>query len=280
MTSIVLRRLSTEMDGFLVNGLRCTLALLVVLPLVWLTGGFTQYHQLDWRQLFFLMGSVAIGGAVGDGLYVLSLKTLGISRAFPITNSYPVFTVLFSALFLGEQITLSMVAGMALVLAGVFMITRSQPTESLDTLYLSRDQLIKGVAIALATAIIWAMATVLLAAGLTTKLNVFVVSSIRVPVVIGLSLIFCSRRRTLRQAVHLPRRTWGLLFVAGVLGWAIGGSLYTAAIQHAGPAKTSIIGAMSPLFALPLSYFFLHERPTRLVLLGTAISVAGIFLVL
>ena len=87
-------------------------------------------------------------------------------------------------------------------------------------------------------------------------------------------------RGTLKQAAYLSRRTWLLRLVAGVMVWIMGSALYTVALQHVGLAKTLIIGAMSPLFALSLSYPFLHEWPTRPVLLGTAITVVGIAFVL
>jgi drug/metabolite transporter (DMT)-like permease len=51
-------------------------------------------------------------------------------------------------------------------------------------------------------------------------------------------------------------------------------------VYYAGAAKASVINATSPLFGLPLSLVFLHERITRRIALGTALTVLGIWLVL
>ena len=70
-----------------------------------------------------------------------------------------------------------------------------------------------------------------------------------------------------------------LLVIAGVLGWGVGSWLFTSALQMVGASKTTIVGAAAPLFAVPLSMIFLHEKPGRLTLVGTFLTVLGIALV-
>ena len=93
--SIALRPLSDRLDVFVVNGIRAGLALLVIIPLIWLTNGFADYRLLSYARLTYLLGSVIVGGVVADAPYILSVRFLGVSRAFPITSSYPLFAVLF-----------------------------------------------------------------------------------------------------------------------------------------------------------------------------------------
>ena len=47
----------------------------------------------------------------------------------------------------------------------------------------------------------------------------------------------------------------------------------------AGPSKTAIIAATAPIFALPMSVFFLKERLSGSILLGTTLTIAGLVLV-
>ena len=70
------------------------------------------------------------------------------------------------------------------------------------------------------------------------------------------------------------------MLAAGLLGWGVAASLYSLAIKLAGPAKTSIVGATAPLFAIPLTMVFLHERPSRNTLLGTVLTIAGVICVI
>jgi len=47
-----------------------------------------------------------------------------------------------------------------------------------------------------------------------------------------------------------------------------------------GAAVTSVVAASAPLFALPLAIFYLKEKITPLILLGTLFTVLGIWLVI
>jgi len=279
-TTIFLRTLSTRLDPFLVNGLRAAAGMLVIIPLVFITGGLPDYQRLTAPHLLFLTGSVIVGGVVGDALYISSLKTLGVSRAFPITNSYPIFTVIFSALLLGERIEATTLGGMALVLMGVYLVARPRgrvQTAPLDTI--APRQLLQGVALALATSALWGLASCLVALGLQ-GINSIVANSVRVPVVVLLSLAIAAQRRQMGAMRLVDRAMVRSLLLAGLLGWGISGSLYVTAVQLAGPSKTAIVSCTAPLSAVPLSVIFLKERPGRYVAIGTILSVLGVVLVI
>jgi drug/metabolite transporter, DME family len=278
VTGIVLRNLSTHLDPFLVNGIRALVGMVTIIPLVFLTGAQGDYALLTLPRVLLLAGSIALGGVIGDALLLGSLKTLGMGRAFPITNTYPLFTVLFSALLLGEKITLGVLAGLVLVMLGIYLVAR--PRSQVETLGipLARRDLIRGVAMGVGTAMFWGLASVLLSIGLR-NINAIVANSVRVPVVVLLCLGAAAGRGQLRNVRRLSWRTLGLLALGGILGWSIGGSLFVVAVQLAGPSKVAIISASSPLFAVPLGMLFLHERPTRYTLAGTLLSVLGIALV-
>ncbi len=279
-TTILLRTLSTRLDPFLVNGLRAAVGMLVIIPLVFITGGLPDYQRLTGLSLLFLTASVILGGVVGDALYITSLKTLGVSRAFPITNSYPIFTVVFSVLLLGEQIKATTLAGMALVLVGVYLVARPRgrvQTAPLDAI--APQQLLRGVIVALITSALWGLSSTLVALGLR-GVNSIVANSVRVPVVVLLSLAVAARRGQLGAGRRIERGMLRCLLLSGLLGWGISGSLYVTAVQLAGPSKTAIVGCTAPLFAVPLSMIFLHERPSRHVAAGTALSVLGVVLVI
>jgi len=54
-------------------------------------------------------------------LFAYSVRNMGITRANVFSNIIPVFTALFSFMILGEKLTLQNIAGMAIVIAGLFM---------------------------------------------------------------------------------------------------------------------------------------------------------------
>jgi bacterial/archaeal transporter family protein len=277
-TSILLRVLSKRLDAYVVNGLRSIVGWVVVVLITLGTGGFADWHLLSWTRLFYLVVPGILGGVFGDALYVYSLKAIGINRAFPISNTYPLFTVLLSALLLGEPITWLMIVGMVLVLLGVYLVAR--PRNSIDDApgSLPRAVLLKGILFALGTAIIWGSTAVMLVLGLK-GINSAMANTVRVPAVALIALMVAARRGNLREVKTLSRNTVLLLIVAGILGWGIGSWLFTTALQMIGASKTTIMGAAAPLFAVPFSMIFLHEKPGRLTLVGTFLTVLGIALV-
>jgi drug/metabolite transporter (DMT)-like permease len=54
-------------------------------------------------------------------LFAYSVKNMGITRANVFSNCIPVFTAIFSFMILGEKLTLQNIAGMVIVIAGLFM---------------------------------------------------------------------------------------------------------------------------------------------------------------
>ncbi len=281
-TSIILRTLSTRLNSFVISGLRTTISWLILVPVALLTVDASQLSLLTPLRVAYLAGSVILGGAVGDFFYVRSLKMLGVGRAFPITSSNPVFIVLFGILFMGDAVEIGTLLGMVLVLFGVYLVARPRryPAVTDDTPPLAPRQLLIGVATAFGAALAWAGGTIILTFGLTDGISPIMANAVRLPAVIIVSLTAAAQQGQFGAIRRLRGRTLGLVVLVGILGWAVGGTLYTTAVQMIGPGKTALIGSTAPIFAVPLSYFILKERPTRNTLIGTAITVAGIMLVI
>jgi drug/metabolite transporter (DMT)-like permease len=76
--------------------------------------------------------ALAVGASgVGYLIYFRLIAELGATSAMTVTYLVPVFGVLWAALFRGEEITAGMVAGTALVLAGVLAVSRRRSAAAL-----------------------------------------------------------------------------------------------------------------------------------------------------
>jgi len=85
-------------------------------------------HQLDFsdfdaKVIAYLAVAGAIAGALAMILYFSALKSIGASRTVPITAAYPMFTALFSILFLGELVSLRVVAGIVAIVIGIILVS-------------------------------------------------------------------------------------------------------------------------------------------------------------
>jgi drug/metabolite transporter (DMT)-like permease len=65
-------------------------------------------------------------------LFAYSVKNMGISKANVFSNCIPIFTALFSFILLGDKLTPQNIAGMAIVIAGLFMSQMNGRKKSID----------------------------------------------------------------------------------------------------------------------------------------------------
>ena len=273
--SILVRDLSRKLDPFTLNAPRSLVGAIVLLAFTLATGRTTGYQQVTNEKLFFMLASVCVGGGLGDTFYLSSLARIGASRAYPIASTFPLITFLLGLFFLQEELSLAVVAGLVAVIIGIILVGKPPKTTQTSP---SSQLSMWGVPFALAAAICWGGSMVLLAPGIE-GLDSIMVSSIRVP---ALSLILwgiVALRRTASKLLTLTRKEWAMLIVGGFLSWGLGSFLFVLAVALAGPTRAAIVVSTSPLFALPLTVIFLKEKLTPTILLGTALTVAGVVLV-
>ncbi|GAU04464.1 DMT family transporter [Burkholderia stabilis] len=100
------------------------LALLVVAHLF--GPGASGGMPLTWQAVVSMIYLGAIGTVVAFVWYSQGIRELGPARAAVFTNLVPVFGVLLSVALLGEPLSPSMLAGGALVIAGVALTNRAR----------------------------------------------------------------------------------------------------------------------------------------------------------
>ena len=257
-TGVALRRLPADLDPLAANALRAASGLLVYVPVLALSGSFSQYRLLTRTHLAYLTASILVAGIVADTCYLISLRLFGLGRCFPIINSYPLFAILFGCLLGTESASWSAVGGALLVVLGLALVAWPGKGQTGKSPATCRARKVEGLLLAGVTAALYGLEGVL--------------------IVLGLAL--AGWRGGLERLRTLQRRECLLLAFSGVLGWVLAGSMWLAAVQLVGASVTSTIGATAPVFAVPLGILFLKERPTYHTLLGTLLSVAGIILVI
>jgi len=65
-------------------------------------------------------------------LFAYSVKNMGITRANVFSNCIPLFTALFSFILMGDMLTVQNVAGMGIVITGLFMSQMNGSNKSID----------------------------------------------------------------------------------------------------------------------------------------------------
>ncbi len=277
VVSTTMRAASEKASAVTVNWLRCSFATLTLGILVVLLGRVPDLGTLPLDGLAAILISGVLGQAMGDGLLIQSMKTIGASRALPISSTSPLFTMALAMLLLGERVTWIGVAGSLLVLGGIYLLAfpygTSKPSGSTP-----RPSDRRGLLIAVSAALCYAASTIFLKKGVA-EMDLVVAGFFRM----AIASIFLFGLETLYFGWRLPagitRRPFALVVMAGVLNSA-SSVLYVTAVSLAGAGKASVLASTTPLFALPISLFLLHERINSRIVTGTLLAILGIWMVI
>jgi len=263
------------------NIVRCTcVSMLLIVSLV-VVGKIGVLASLPLNAAVLSSVSGVIGLGLGDSLYMVSLKLIGVARAVPLTCTYPLFSILLAILLRREVVTLYVVVGAIAILLGIWFLSRREKT---DVDEISRRDLIKGVATALVTAVVWSVSIALvhMAVGLketSTWDYALAVNTLRVLATAVFLLASAPITDRKFNFLKLQRRTLSALISGGIVALALGWFLLTMSFLYIPESEGVPISSTSPLFATTAGIIFLHERVTAKIVAGSVIIVIGIFLI-
>ncbi len=225
--------------------------------------------------VFYLAASVTIGLVIGDIAFLTAQERVGVSYAYPIATTYPIFTYIIAIFVVSEVLLLTRFVGIFLAVSGVMLITRAQATSQNEEEPSNFDRI--GLLLALITALCWSVGSVLLQIGVA---EVEPVDANFIRMVFGAGIIAPLFIGSVRHGMPKPsRRATKIVLAAAFFGMALGSLFYTFAVKMIGASVASVLGSISPLFALPISIFFLKEKFSTTSILGALLTVSGVILV-
>lgn len=121
LTAILAKLGVRDMDSHLATAVRTVVVLVLAGSIVAWQGTYKTLPALEARSLVFLVLSGLATGASWL-CYFYALKLGPASRVAPIDKLSVAFAVLLAALFLGEALSLKVVAGVALMVAGALLV--------------------------------------------------------------------------------------------------------------------------------------------------------------
>lgn len=299
-TSVGLTSLSARTSPVVLSALRLGTATLVLPFILWASGQAGDLAEASPWTLAQVIGSGLVGYGIGDTIYILALKRLGMQRTFPVSMALFIsMTVAGGVLVLDEPLTWGLPAGALLIGAGIYLIVIPGQEPNREAAHLApADSAVEvplqgpesgaamyappgpgGYTLLVLVGVFWAAATLWLASA-KGDLGAVAAGSIRTPAGAVALLAFAATMQP--RELRAPFRERGHILgiaAAGLAGTAFGSLMYVYAVVTAGAARTAVLSATSPLLALPLSMVFLGERFPRRIGAGTVLCVAGIVLV-
>jgi drug/metabolite transporter (DMT)-like permease len=269
LTSLLVRTLNPHFNSVAVNAIRTIAGGALLLGWVVVLDGGAGLVAISARNAMLLVVSIVLAIGIGDTVFFESTRRLGLGRGMTIAMAYPLVAAALAAAFLGEAITLRLVAGSLLTLSGLGLIALSRAGDAAAT-----DGWWMGVGGAVLAALAWGVSTVLLKMPLG-EVEPVTAQAVRLP--LAGALLFATpwargAVRTLREsAAGVVAR---MAFLSALT--ALSSVMFVGSLKYADVAMATVLSSTAPMFAIPLGLIFLGERLSLRPLVGALVTVFGI----
>lgn len=263
-----------------INIMRCACTSMVLVVCLVVIGKLGILKDLSFYAVVIACVSGVIGLGLGDTLYLASLKLIGVARAVPIACTYPLFNLLLAVFLQGETVSVQVVFGSVTIVSGIWLISQEGKAAS----GLRKKVLVRGVACALATAVLWAVSIDMIntAVTLPEKLSLdhaLAVNTVRVLAVAAFLLVSAPVIDRKLGFLKMRRRTLAVLVSGGLVALALGWFFLTFSFLHISQSQSVPISSTTPLFATMSGIVFLREKVTAKNVVGSVVIVLGIFMI-
>ncbi|MGQ4891407.1 MAG: EamA family transporter [Candidatus Njordarchaeia archaeon] len=263
------------LNPLITNVFRVPLAVLVLFLILVLSGNLGSFLDTVSNVQLFLMlifGTI-IMNIFGDGFYLLSLRNIGVSYAYPLSYTYPILVAILALVLLNEELFLSLIVGALVGILGIWLISSGGKESRVRKFSFS-----KGIVYAILASLSWSFGIVLYKV-LVEGLN---------PIIVGtwkLILLFLISSPSLllvksSEEIELEKNAIKYALVGGVFGVGVGDWFFYISMDNIGAAFSSALTTSSPLLSLLLAKIFLNEKITPKKATGTTLIIIGIILII
>lgn len=271
---ILLLRSGETVGPFALNLFRIALSLPLLIATTLLAGG-ALLRSAPPADYLLLLASGVIGIAMADTLFHKSLNMTGAGISAIVNTSYAPAVVLLAYLLLGERVSAVDLAGMALILSGIFLSSTLRPPRAC-----TRRELLKGIAIGLLADLLLAFAIVIAKPVLNRSPVLWAATVRQVGCLAALLLttLFVPRMRGAYGFLR-PAPVWRFMVPAAALGSFLSLLLWIAGMKYTLASVAAILNQTSTIFILMLAVLFLREPFTKRKGVAAALALAGVLLI-
>ncbi len=238
------------------------------------------WQQLSPLAVFYFAVAGLFHFFIGWTLFLVSQRKIGAARTSVTMSTMPFFATITGWLFLGELLTGLALAGIGLIILGVYVVAQDKVDASQTTIETGWQSYLYG----LGTALCFAISPIFTRLGLQILPAPLIGSTIGMSTCVLAFVILLSIQRGRGQAVNLAigRNLFLMQIVLGGMGGFATGARWIAlqTIQVAPVVALSRLSVPIILFLSPIVIGQQHEQVTLRVWLGAASIFAGSFLLI
>jgi DME family drug/metabolite transporter len=280
VSAVLYRRALSNTKPLQANIVRLGCTSLVLMGFIALIGKLSIFLSLPVYSVVLSALSGLIGLGLGDTLYMVSLKQIGVSRAVPISCTYPLFSLIVALVIQPKTVAFEVIVAAVAIVFGIWLLTR-EPESSEGKA--QKSFRIRGGLFALGAAVFWALSIAMINSAVTlpetgTLDSALVLNTIRVLSVAIFLLTSTPLTDRKFSFAKTQRKSLALLTLGGLVALGLGWFLLTYSFLYIPEAQAVPISSTTPLFAVVSGMIFLKERITVRNVAGTIIIVLGVFL--
>ncbi|MEM4546228.1 MAG: DMT family transporter [Nitrososphaerota archaeon] len=262
------------MSPIKLNLVRSCAAAILLLVFVLVLDKSKYFLLLYTPSAVYLIAASLIGWALGDTLYLISLKHIGVSHAVPLTYSYPLFLVPLSIFVLREQLTPNIAVGTVLIVLAVWLLSGQKKLQLEGSTKL-------GFIAGILTTICWALGVTLFKLIVEVFDPVFAAFFKILIVLPFLAAYLKILGHQDSSSVVPPKRSEVIAAIlGGLVSVGLGDMIYLVGLSLT-QANTAVpLGSSTPIFSAILAAIFLRERLTRRSIISSILVVVGATLLL
>ncbi len=272
---ILFRRVGDALPPFELNLFKNMLGLLLVLPTLALIEGL-QLAAFSLDEIGITLLSGFLGIAVADTWYLRALSLMGASRTGIVASLLSPFVILLSILFLGESLQGWQLAGFALVMSGILLVTWRQNRREVDAAHLG-----KGVLYVVGDMFMMAVGIVMVKGILETRPFLWTTGLRLLGGVAGMLIYMSLRGRfeTVKQRFMQPL-PWRLIIPAGFLGAYVSMMMWLAGYKLISASEASVLNETANAWIVLLAWLMLGESIGPRKVAGILLTSAGVVIML
>jgi DME family drug/metabolite transporter len=262
-----------DMPTLAFNFIRSTLVTFYAFLILFFIGNWKSFFTIDLITIVIMGISSILVLAVGDSLYFIGLKSIGVTKTVPIAYSYSILVIFLSALILEEEITLAIILGTSAIILGVWFVAN----KALDKTQNSNTSML-GVFAGIGTTLCWGVGVVLFKIILNNN-DPLVLSAGRMIFLLPTLAI----GSTIYHFKKPSRKKWTkkqliLALFSGLIALGIGDTLLYLGLDSANINIVAPLTSTTPIFSAIIAVFFLGENVSIKIIIGTVLVTTGTML--
>lgn len=272
-SSIFFTEASRRIDPVTINFTRMVFGLLYLALTLLIVGADFSISQ---SQLILLALSGFIGLVFGDTFLFKAFQMVGPRISMLLLSLAPPIAALLAFIFLDEKLSFWGIAGIAVTLAGISLVILQRNQQMSGKFAITKLGIFYGVLSAIGQGIGLILAK---AAFNEAPVNGFLAAFIRLLASVILfypMLAFTSKFKSPMKKLVRDKKSFLITVIGSIFGLYLGITLSLVAISETYVGIASTLMGTTPVFVLPVMYFYYKEKLSLTSIVGAFIAVGGI----